>query len=92
MVDMVRYLTIGHLVKRLREAGISDFPITWINRKQKQGLLSLRTIPNNYKGRRVVTDSDITEIIKAFSSGGQGYWHFTGITNEITPSNHQVSA
>jgi len=36
------------------------------------------TPPRNMRGDRVFTEEQVREIIKAFSPGGAGRWHFKG--------------
>ena len=67
-----KFLSIEELYKAMKETGLSSGK-SWVLRQEKKGNLTLRKIPNT--GHKKVIESDIEEIIKAYSPGGIGRWH-----------------
>jgi len=72
----MKYKTIIDLSKALREAGL-PCSIRSIKRWESVGLLKFRwsTHLQDYN-RRLMTDKDIEQVVKAFSPGGKGKWKY----------------
>ena len=71
MINKMYYFS--ELSRQLKEAGIPASKQT-LNLWQKQGKLTLRRFPHNQW--RFATEEDLKEIIRAFSPGGKGKWHY----------------
>jgi len=71
----MKYKTMKNLLRAMKEAGLPSSRAT-AKRWMQQGKLTPARRPNNWC---VFTDQDIQEIIKAFSPGGRGEWHYERI-------------
>lgn len=70
-----KWYTVSTLLEAMKGAGL------WSSKEQilsleKQGKLTLPRSPNVRKDR-MVNESMIIGIMKAFSPGGKGYYHYT---------------
>ena len=79
-----QYYKIGELHKALIEAGIPHSK-SWIRRQELKGNLKLPRSTTDFKKSqgsrklaavRMLTDSQIKEIVQAFLPGGKGYWSY----------------
>jgi len=68
-----KWYTVGLLFDTLDEAGVSWSSQDQMRKLEKQGKLTLAKAPN---GTRQVREAHIMEIVKAFSPGGTGQWHY----------------
>jgi len=81
MAENVKYHTITYLHDRLKAAGIENYTLLnnfrykWLNVMEKKGVL---VCPRGGVGmkRRLFTEKQVDEIIKAFSPGSTGHWSY----------------
>jgi len=72
----MKFKTIIDLSKALDEAGLPS-SIRTIKRWETKGLLSFRRTSHLQEyNRRLLTDKDIKQIVKAFSPLGRGRWSY----------------
>ncbi len=72
----MKFKTIKHLSKALDEAGLPS-SIRTIKRWETRGLLKFRRTTHLQEyNRRLLTDKDIEQVVKAFSPGGKGKWKY----------------
>lgn len=79
-----RYYTLYKLLEAFNKAGM---PVTcwWVYKQEEKGNLKLLRSTTNFKKAmgtrkagavRMIRESQIKEIVKAFLPGGRGYWSF----------------
>lgn len=77
MTDTPNYSMTWYSTRKLftamKEAGADWHTYSSMLRNEYRGKL---TIPKNAKGERRFTQDMIDEIVKAFTPGGKGEWHY----------------
>lgn len=73
MSEVVRDKTIGALYEAFKKRG-RKHDLKWVLYQERGGLLRCPRIPHN--NWRVFSEKEIDEIVRAFSDGGKGYWHY----------------
>lgn len=74
----MKYSTIKDIIARLKGAGLPHSKRT-ILRWEEQGKLKIMRLPHSKThARRVITEEQLEELIKAFSPGGRGWWSYDG--------------
>jgi hypothetical protein len=64
---------VSELYKAMKPLGLATGKC-WVIRHEKRGDLKLRRTPSS--NLKKVTEKDIFEIIRAYSPGGTGRWHW----------------
>ncbi len=72
----MKHKTIKDLSLALKEAGLACSRET-IHRRIRLGFLTPRKLPQtNFPDWNIFTNQDLKEIVKAYSAGGRGEWHY----------------
>ena len=73
-INKGKLYSVTDLLKCMKERGLPSSRV-WLYTVEKQEKLVCPRLPNS-RADRVFTQSQIEEVIQAFSVGGKGYWRY----------------